>query len=135
MIVLTNTTEQVVQPGQAIVFDKTVFNKGICTCHRVGSTSVKMTRKCAVYEVEFSANIGSPTETTPVQLTLEVGGEPLPETVMISTSAAAGDLNNVSKSTFIPNCCGDLSRITVVNTGTAPVNIGAYPTITLKQIA
>ena len=60
----------------------------------------------------------------PVQLALQVGGETLQETTMISAAAAVGDLNNVGAETRVRNCCGDYDRVTVVNTGTSDVVVG-----------
>lgn len=54
---------------------------------------------------------------------------------MISTPSAASSLNNVSTSTIVKNCCGDYDRITVVNTGTTDINIGANPVLTIKRLS
>lgn len=132
MIELTNTTEQTIQPGAAIIFNTVQFQKGSC-CHRKNSPSAKLNRR-GDFLISFSANVGSPTETTAVELIIEAGGEPLPETIMISTSAAAGDINNVAKQTIVHNCCCDYDRITVVNNGTAAVNVDAYPVLIITEV-
>lgn len=134
MIILSNTTAQVVQPGQAITFDTVVLHTGTGECHRPGTSSVKM-KANGIYEVFFGGNIGATTATTDVQLNIQIGGETLPETNMISTTAAAGDLNNVSAKTAIKNCCCDYDRLTVVNTGTVAVNIGAGSSFFIKRVS
>lgn len=144
MIVLSNTTPQIIQPGQSITFDDVVLHSGCGECHRANTGSIKL-RANGVYEAHFSANIG--VEATPVaapdavvnpaplQLALAIGGEPLPETTMISYPAAANELNNVSTATAIKNCCGDYDRVTVINTGTEAVVIGANPALFIKRVS
>lgn len=112
MILLTNTAEQTVTPGAAVTFDTVIFQTGNGECHRRGSGGVSMRSK-GIYEVHFSANVSG---TAPVELTIEAGGEPLPETVMISNVATA---QNVATMTALRNCCEGYDRITVVNTGAA----------------
>lgn len=123
MIVLSNSTEQTLLPGQSITFDTVKLHSGCGECHRPGSSAVKM-RCQGIYEIAFSGNIGG-TVAGPVQLSIEVGGEVLTETTMISTAGAVGDLNNVSTETRVRNCCGDYDKVTVTNTGTSDVVVGA----------
>lgn len=123
MIVLSNSTEQTLLPGQSITFDLVKLHSGCGECHRQGSSSVKM-RCNGIYELAFSGNIGG-TVAGPLQLAIEVGGEILQETTMISTTGAVGDLNNVATQTRYRNCCGDFDRVTVTNTGTSDVVVGA----------
>lgn len=125
MIVVSNSTEQTLQPGQSITFDIVRLHTGNGECHRQGSSSVKL-RCQGVYDVSFSGNIGGSTDGTEVQLAIELGGEILPETTMKSVPAAVGDFNNVAKSTYVCSGCGDYSRVTVTNTGTAPVVVDQY---------
>ena len=123
MIVLSNSTEQTLTPGQSITFDLVKLHTGCGECHRAGTSSVKL-RCNGVYDVSFAGNIGS-TVAGPVQLVIELGGDPLTETTMISTPSAVGDLNNVASGTYVKNCCGDYDRITVTNNGTSDVVVGA----------
>ncbi len=120
MTVLSNTTEQTLQPGQSIVFDDVIFKSGCGECHRKNTSSVKL-RANGIYALHFSGNIGGETAATPVQLSLTLGGSTLPETTMISTPAATTDRNNVATATRVRNCCGDYDRVSVTNTGTVPV--------------
>lgn len=128
MIVLSNTTEQTLQPGQSLIFNETIYKSGNCECHRKNTGSVKLTRNCETYSVTFGANIDGATADAPVQLSIQLGGATLPETTMIS---AASGFNNVSRTTLVGNSCGDYSRITVVNTGTIPVVVGANSSLTI----
>lgn len=122
MIVLSNSQQQTLLPGQALTFDLVKLHSGCGECHREGSSAVKM-RCSGIYELSFHANIGG-TVVGPVQLALQVGGETLQETTMISTVTTVGDLNNVGAETRVRNCCGDYDRVTVVNTGTSDVVVG-----------
>lgn len=133
MVELVNSSQQTLPVGGALVFDKKLIQNGCGECHRSNTPSVKM-RQRGLYEVSFNGNIGGTTAGTPVQMTLQLGGANLPETNMISTPAAANNLNNVSASTFLSNCCDDYDRITVVNTGAIPVIVGANASIKLKRI-
>lgn len=123
MIVLSNSTEQTLTPGQSITFDLVKLHTGCGECHRAGTSSVKL-RCNGVYDVSFAGNIGG-TVAGPVQLVIELGGDPLTETTMISTPSTVGDLNNVASGTYVRNCCGDYDRITVTNNGTSDVVVGA----------
>lgn len=116
MIVLSNTTEQTLAPGQSITFDDVILHSGCCECHRNNTSSVKL-RSNGIYRITFSGNIGGPTAATPVQLSFTLTGVTLPETTMISVPAAVGDRNNVATETRVKNCCGDYDRISVTNTG------------------
>lgn len=134
MIILSNTTEQTIQAGQSITFNNKILHTGCAECHRANTGSVKM-RANGIYVVSFSGNIGGATAATAVQLSIQIGGETLPETTMISIPAAANDLNNVATTTVLRNCCGDYDRLTVVNTGTEPVIVGANSAFTVRRVA
>ena len=133
MIELLNTTQQTIAVGGSMVFDKKVIQTGCCECHRTNTPAVKM-RQRGYYEVAFNGNIGGATAGTAVQIALQLGGATLPETTMISVPVVANDLNNVAASTFLSNCCDDYNSITVVNTGTVPIIIGANASIKLKRV-
>lgn len=132
MIVLSNSVEQTLTPGQAVTFDLVKLKRGCGECHRVGTSSVKLCNK-GVYAVAFGGNIGGTVAGTPVQLTIELGGDPLNETTMISIPGSVGDLNSVYRATYVANCCCDFDRITVVNTGTSDVVVGANSELTVAH--
>lgn len=133
MIVLSNTTEQTLQPGQSINFDEVILVAGSCECHRRNTSNVKM-RANGIYAVSFYGNIGGETAATPVQLSITLGGSTLPETTMISTPAAVTDRNNVARSTRVRNCCGDYDRVAVTNTGTVPVVVGVNSAFIVERV-
>lgn len=126
MIVLSSgTAEQTLQVGQSIVFER-VRQYGCAESFRNNSGSVGLNFGGKIYEIAFSGNVGGTTAAAPVQLSIQIGGAPLAETTMISTPAAVGDLNNVSTSTRVQAAPRGLNNsITVTNTGTNPIVIGA----------
>lgn len=135
MIVLSNALAQTVQPGQAIIFDKIVtesYNR--CNCNNTRNVNFATLQRGGTYAITFGGNIGGATAATAVQVAIQVDGVTLPETTMISVPAAAGDLNSVSRTTVLKNCCGDSDRVTVVNNGTTPVDIGANSALTIFKI-
>lgn len=132
MILLSNSTTQTIQPGEAITFDLETFKSGCCECHRQGSSAIKL-KKCGVYELMFTGNVGGAAVGT-VQLQMEAGGEVLPETTIIVTEDTVGSLDNVASHTFFRNCCGDYDRITIVNTGTVAAVIDANSAFTAKRL-
>ena len=133
MIELSNTTAQTLDPGQSITFDNVILHTGNGECHRPGSSAVKM-RCHGIYAVALSGNITSNVAGA-VQLSIEVGGEVLPETTMISTPAAVGDINNVATQTRVKNCCCDYDKITVTNTGTTDVVVEPNASLIVERRA
>ena len=133
MIELSNTTAQTLTPGQALTFDTVLLRTGCSAYHRRNSGIIALS-KIGVYEVHFSANIAG-TAAGPVQLAIELDGEPLTETTMISTPAAAADANNVATSTLVKTCAGCCGRLTVVNTGTSDVVVSPNPAFYVKRVA
>lgn len=134
MIELSNTTAQTVAPGQSLTFNTVILKSGCAEAHRTNSGIVTLRADCAIYEVHFSANI-SGTAAGPVQLAIELDGEPLAETTMISTVTTAADPNNVATSTLVKTGCGCCGRLTVVNTGTSDVVVSANPAFYVKRVA
>lgn len=134
MIVLSNTTEQTLAPGESISFNRVVVHTGDGECFRRDPSSVRLKRN-GYYEVHFNANVSGPTAATPVQLTIRIDGVNLPETTMISVPAAVGDFNNVAAATAVGNCCCGQDRVTVTNTGANSIIIGANPNLFIKRIS
>lgn len=135
MIVLTTTAAQTVAPGQPIIFDRQpLLHSGCGECFNQQVPSSVKLRGTGIYTLAFHGNIGSVAAGT-AQLAIQLGGTNviLPETQMISQTAAAGDLNNVAMETGYKNCCGDFDRISVVNTGTADITVGAGATLYTKR--
>lgn len=123
MIELSNTTAQTIPVGGMVSFDKVLLKSGCDVCYNsMVPTSVKLRSK-TIYDIEFHGNITSATAGDTVQIAVAVDSTPLVQTAMNATPAAAGDLVNVSAGTYFRNCCCDLDRISVMNTGTVPVVI------------
>lgn len=135
MIVLSNTSAQVVPVGQALTFNTVIHKSGCAEGYRLGTGAVKLRANNAIYELSFNANVTGETATDPVQLSMAISGAQLPETTMIYTPAAANAIGNVAASTLIKNCCGDYDRITIMNTGLNPVTISANCCLFIKRIA
>lgn len=125
MILLSNTAAVTLQPGQAITFNNLMLHAGCGECFsKQLPTSVKLKGGCgAIYELSFNGNITSVAAGATVQLAMAVGGQPLVETAMNATPAAAGTLVNVSTSTLLRITCADLDRVSVINTGTTPLTV------------
>lgn len=136
MIQVRTDTAQTLQPGQALNFDSTtILHTGCGECfNRQIPTSVKLRGGCgSVYEIEFEGNVGAEAAATAVQLSLAIAGSPLTDTVMNATPTAVGDLVNVSTGTFFQVCCGDINRISVVNTGTNPIIVAAGASLRIAR--
>lgn len=124
MLVLSNLTAQTIQPGQFVTFDKVVTKTGNCECYNSQlPQSAKLNAQGGVYSLGFSGNITSTTVPAALQLAITVGGQPLVETAMNSAPEAANDLNNISTETRFRNCCSDLDRVGVINSGTVEVTL------------
>lgn len=134
MIELSNTSEQTLTPGQSLTFDTVILKTGCAEAHRTNSGIVTLRADCAIYEVHFAANL-SGTAAGPVQLSITLDGEPLPETTMINTVSTAGDLDNAATATLIRTGCGCCGRVSVTNTGTSDVVVGANPALFVKRVA
>ena len=135
MIVLSNTIAQTLAPGQSLTFDTVMMHTGCAECHRNNSGAVILRAEKAIYEIQFGANIGAEAPGD-AQLSIGVSGVPLPETTMISATAAAGDLNNVSADTAVRTCCGSGGEsVVITNTGTTTITVGANPCLFIKRVA
>lgn len=133
MIQLTNTTAQTLSPGQALVFDAVELRTGCAELHRANSSIVTLSAKCGVYDVSFGANV-SGTAAGPVQLSIELDGEPLFTGTMISTVTTAADPNSVSRTVPVRTGCGCCGRVTVVNTGTSDVVVSPGATLYVRRV-
>ena len=134
MLELTNSTDQVLAAGQSAVFDTVLLQLGCTECHRKNSGSVTLNRKNSIYEVSFNCNIGA-TTTDDATIGITLDNAPLTETNAIVVTAAPGDLQNVSGSTYVETCCcGSGGTILLTNNGTTSINLGQYPRLTVRRI-
>lgn len=134
MIELSNTTVQTLAAGQSLTFDTVILKTGCAEAHRTNSGIVTLRANCGIYEIHFTANVTS-TVAGPVQLIIDLDGEPLQETLMNSTVTTAGDANNVAAATLIRTGCDCCSRVNVTNNGTTDVTVSANPALFVKRVA
>lgn len=134
MLVLSNSIDQTILPGQAVIFDVVVLHTGCSECYRKNSAMARLAAKGGTYEVSFGGNIGA-TEVGEAQLAIQYDGAPLTETTMVSQTAAAGDLNNVFNSTYVRTGMCEGGVITVANTGTTSVNVRAQGHLQIKRVS
>ena len=132
MIILTNSVSQELAPGQSLTFDTVVLHTGRCECHRPGSGAVIMRQQGAMYDISAGGNIGA-TAPGVAEISVFINGSPLNETVMQSTTAAAGDLNNVFRNTGVQTCCCGPETCTIVNSGTTTITV-ENPLLKIKRI-
>lgn len=127
---ITANALQTVAADNDVLFTETAVNGNCSIIHREGSGIVTLrglpNGQCrARFRASFGANIGVPDGGTvaPVSLAIAINGEAIQTSQMISTPAAAGDLNNVHTSIYIDvpiGCCYSLS---VKNTTTADIAV------------
>lgn len=129
MVVLSNTTEQTLQPGQTLVFDRLVGHSGCCgECARRGGP---LTLRCSgTYMISFHGNVTGATAALPVELSISIGGAPLAETEMIYTPAAANAVGNVGTQTYVQTCSAG-NNVTVTNTGENPIIVSPNTALTV----
>lgn len=135
MIILTNSIAQTIAPGQSATFDNVVLKTGRAECHRNNSGSINLCCSDAMYDIICTANIGSTEAGGVAQMAIVYDASPLLETTMISTTTAAGDLNNVGCNTSVKKCCCNFGTVTLVNTGETSINIGANPCLKVRRVA
>lgn len=134
MIVLSNNANQTLQPGQSMLFNEVIRHTGNGECHRKGSGTVTLKQKGGCYVISFSGNIQGTVDNTTIQLNIQSNGASLPETTMILTPSTAVEFNNVSTTTSVGSCCAQFDNLTVVNTGTTPIVIGANPSFMVRRV-
>lgn len=134
MISLSNSTAVTLPVGQSIVFDVVNFHTGCAECHRPNTNSVKL-KASGIYEVSFHANVSSPAAGTALSLSVELGGSPVNGGTMITTPAAADALESISITVPIRNCCCDFDRVTITNTGSTGITIGAGSLLYIRRLS
>lgn len=126
---ITANALQTVAVNAPVLFTETAVPGNCSIMHREGSGIVTLravtTQGRARFKVTFGANVAIPEGGTvaPISLAIAISGEPVSETIMLSTPAAAGDFNNVSRVLFLDVINGCCTNISVENTSTIPVAI------------
>lgn len=131
MLALSNSTAQTLAPGASMTFDTVLLSTGSGERFRKNAGLVSLRGNKGIYHVSFGANIGDSTGTASAQLSIQFNGATLPETTAITPTPVAGDISNVSRGTSLysgTQCnCGSFGDVTVVNTGTTTITVGANP--------
>ena len=137
MIIASNTAAQTLTTGQSLVFDS-LRQTGCSELVRQNTTNVYL-KSGGLYLVDFSGNVTTDAATTPVQLSLELNGSPVPEGTAQTTIVAAGDIMNISRSTAIStsgNCGFNLQSayLTLTNNGPNPISVNAGFSIRVGRV-
>lgn len=146
MIVLSNSTTQIIPAGCAVTFDMTPLHTGCnsegyggAEYHKQGTGLVRLraSTKCrpSVFEIIFSGNISSPTAGTQLNLAINLDGATLPETKMLETVSVANLFENVSTATSVKVCPENGRSVTVANNGTDSVTLAPGSSLYIKRIA
>lgn len=133
MIQVSTLATQTLQPGQSLVFGKVNHKSNCKGCQCFNSdlpTSVKLCSK-GTHDVSFHGNITGAAAAV-LQLAIALEGQPIPTTAMQAVPAVAGNLVNVSARTLVKNCCCDIDRISVINSGATPVTIAQNATLIVE---
>lgn len=135
MLVLSNPSQQVVNPGETVQFTaiRVADNSG-CTCCKSNTLLLgpKIMKK-GNYILHVNANILSAITTAPARLAITLDGVVIPETVMEYTAPATTSVGNVSATTGIHICCCDRARIGVKNIGTGAITINPNPCLMVAK--
>lgn len=135
MIVLSNTSAQVLASGQSIVFDRVLLKHNCGITHRP-NTGIVHLNETRPYEIQFHGNV---TGTAGIMsLTIYDDGAPLPETLMTQRLVDATDYENISAGTIVgvASCPCERVRhaISIVNSGTTPITIAANSVLIIKEV-
>lgn len=139
MIIVSNSAEQVLTPGQSITFDTVLLKTGNGECCKNNVTRSLMPirlRNCGNYEIHFNGNATNGTADSDISLAIQVEGVTLPETLMRTSVPVALTLYaNLSATTVVTNDCNNNAPVTVTNVGTTDVTIAANSALFVKRIS
>ena len=130
---------QTVQPGASIIFtDSPVPCTRGFVRHRDDTGSFLLSGevpytggcnccrpKSAQYLVDFGCNVALAEGATvePISVTFSLDGSAIQSSTMISTPAAVGDYNNISRAINVDVWRGCCEALTITNTGTQPITV------------
>lgn len=145
----STSADQIVAPGESILFDQTpVPCKRGFVRHREGAGNFLLSgwlpsRGCArcsrntsaVYSVNFGGNIAIPTTGTAgeISLALSLDGSTLPDSVMVVTPTATEAYFNVNTTTPVDIWRGCCETISVRNTSDQAIQVKAGASISLSR--
>lgn len=115
-----NNALQTIAVNENVLFTDTVIESCPCVRHREGS-GIFTLRGGHTYTLLFSANIGSETAGTEVEVAFAIAGEEIAGTRMASTPTVANDINNVASFVTVIVPCGCCYTMSVENVGEAEV--------------
>ena len=136
----TATDVQVVQPGASIIFTDSPVpcSRGFIK-HRDGTGSFLLSgyvpnryscgccsrNKDAQYFIDFGCNVALNTGATvePISVSFSLDGSTISSSTMISTPAAVGDFNNISRAINVDVWRGCCETLMVTNTSTQPIQV------------
>lgn len=136
----SNSTDQIVNPGESIVFTiadvpcergfvrwragSGAFNLSGWVLNKRSSCGCRKNNN-ALYLVDFSANIAVPTGETvgAISVAFALDGVTLANSTMEVTPAAVEEFFNVSRATTIPIWRGCCQTVTVRNTSEIPISV------------
>lgn len=126
---ITANALQTVNAGSNVVFTNTAVSGNCSIMHREGSGLVTLrgitNQRRARFRISFGANIAVPTGGTAgaISLAIAVNGEPISTNQMISTPAAVGEFNNVSRALYLDVPAGCCTQVSVENTSTQAISV------------
>lgn len=123
MIELINTAVQTVQPGQAVVYNETVYRSRRGSEGYRGDGGLVKLNDPGVYRVTFNGNIAVPTGETVGEISIAItqDGEALNGTVARVTPAAVEEYFNVAAQTLVVVPCGCCVPVSVRNVSDIPI--------------
>ena len=130
---ITNPALQTVAPNGNVTFAETVISGSCSISPREDSAVIKIkgiTIGCcrkARFKASFGGNLAVATGETPaaVSLAITLDGEPMQETTMTVTPAAAANFFNVNSEIYIEVASGTSDTIGVTNISSIPVEVTA----------
>ena len=126
---ITANALQTVEAGAPVLFTNPAVSGNCSILHREGSGLVTLrgltAQSRARFKVTFGANVGLPTGATvaPISVAIAISGEPVPETIMISSPTAASEYNNVSRTLYLDVIAGCCTQISVENISTDAISV------------
>lgn len=124
---ITANAVQTVAANQNVLFTETAVPGSCSILHRDGSGLVTLrglTRQCrARFKVTFGGNIAIPTTGAvgAIKLAIDIDGEPVPTTTMITTPSAGEEYFNVFSAIYLDVSSGCCITIAVENISTQPI--------------
>lgn len=131
MIILSNTTMQVLAPGKSIAFDMVVKHTGNGEFHKDGTSYVKMKFVGGNYDIHFSGNIATAVEGQKGEIAITMGKDTLFETKM---KTCLSNYISVSKLTNIKNNGNDQDKLRVTNVGNDAIIIDEGTCFFVKRV-